>query len=341
MEYTFLGDSGLQVSRLCFGTMTFGGSHGFQALGSVPAEEARRQIDLCFDAGVNFFDTADMYSRGKSEEILGQAIGKDRRDKAIIATKVFFRMGDELHDVGLSRKHILKACEESLRRLNTDYIDLYQVHNFDSRTPLEETLHALNTLVEQGKVRYIGCSNYSGWHLMKALSISERKNYVPFISQQVYYSLLARELEHELIPLSLDQKVGIMVWSPLAYGLLTGKYKGGKTNGAQTRLASMDAPGTIDWDKLDAIVEELGAIAKERGKSIPQVALNWLLQRPGVSSVIIGARNEIQLKDNLGAVGWTLNKDEMVRLNKVSATPEGYPYWHQHFYAGDRNPLLH
>lgn len=338
MEYTFLGNSGLQVPRLCFGTMTFGGSHGFETLGNVPPDEAKRQVDICMDAGLNFFDTADMYSRGTSEEILGQAIGSQRRDKALIATKVFFRMGEGLHDVGLSRMHIIRACEASLKRLKTDYIDLYQVHNFDALTPLEETLHALDTLVQQGKVRYIGCSNYAGWQLMKALSISEKKGYQPFISQQVYYSLLSRELEHDLIPLSLDQKVGILIWSPLAFGLLSGKYRKDNPKPENTRLSSWDAPGEIDWAKLYRIVDVLDEIANARKKSVAQVALNWLLQRPGISSVIIGARNEQQLKDNLGAVGWSLTPDEVRKLEKASDTPESYPHWHQHKYAGDRNP---
>lgn len=340
MEFTFLGKSGLQAPRLCFGTMTFGGSHGFETLGNVSPAEAKRQVDICLDAGLNFFDTADMYSRGTSEEILGQAIGSQRRDKALIATKAFFRMGEGLHDVGLSRMHILRACEASLRRLKTDYIDLYQVHNFDALTPLEETLHALDTLVQQGKVRYIGCSNYAGWQLMKALSISEKMGYQPFISQQVYYSLLARELEHDLIPLSLDQKVGILVWSPLAFGLLSGKYRKDQPKPDNTRLSSWDSPGEINWPKLYNIVEVLEEIARSRQKTVAQIALNWLLQRPGISSVIIGARNEQQLKDNLGAVGWALTADEVRKLEKASDVPEGYPHWHQHKYAGDRNPSI-
>ena len=339
MEYQFLGKSGLQISRLCFGTMTFGGSHGFETLGQVCEEEARRQVDICFEAGVNIFDTADMYSRGLSEEILGKAIGSKRRKNAIIATKTFFRMGDDIHDIGSSRKHIINACEESLRRLNTDYIDLYQLHNFDALTPLEETLNSLNMLVQQGKVRYIGCSNFSGWHLMKALGISERKGYESLISQQVHYALTVRELELELIPLSLDQKIGVLVWSPLAFGLLSGKYRRDKPKPDNTRLASLEAPGNIDWQKLYEIVDVLDEIAKVRGKTIPQVALNWLLRRPSVSSIIIGARNEQQLRDNLGAVGWSLSEEETRRLEQVSEVPEIYPYWHQHKFAGDRNPL--
>lgn len=337
MEYTFLGKSGLQVSRLCFGTMTFGGTHGFENLGKVTEEEARRQVDICLEAGINIFDTADMYSRGLSEEILGKALGH-RREKAVIATKTFFRMGDELHDIGSSRKHIIQACEASLRRLNTDYIDLYQLHNFDSLTPLEETLSALNTLVQQGKVRYIGCSNFAGWQLMKALWISERKGYEQCISQQVHYSLLSRELEFDLIPLSLDQNIGILVWSPLAFGVLSGKYRRNQPKPANTRLLFWDPPGTINWEQLYDIADALDEIARARNKTIPQVALNWLLKRPAISSVIIGARNEQQLRDNLGAVGWSLNTEEIALLEKVSAIPEIYPHWHQHKYAGERNP---
>lgn len=338
MEYRFLGRSGLQVSRLCFGTMTFGGKGDFQHMGKASVDEARRQVDICLDAGINIFDTADMYSQGQSEEILGKAIGPERRNQAIIATKVFFRMGSGIHDTGLSRKHIIESCENSLRRLNTDYIDLYQVHQFDCYTPLEETLSALNNLVEQGKVRYIGCSNYSGWHLMKALGISERKLQERFISQQVYYSLIARELELELLPLSLDQGVGIMVWSPLSFGLLSGKYRRNQPIPDNSRLSNVEAPGTINWQLLYNVVDVLEEVAKARGKTIPQVALNWLLQRPGVSSVIIGARTEQQLKDNLGAVGWSLTPEEVERLEKISAVPENYPYWHQHLWGAERNP---
>lgn len=340
MEYTFLGKSGLEISRICFGTMTFGGSHGFENLGQATQEEATRQIDICFEMGVNIFDTADMYSRGLSEEILGKAIGPSRREKAIIATKTFFRMGEERHDIGSSRKHILKACEDSLRRLKTDYIDLYQLHNFDALTPLEETLSALHTLVQQGKVRYIGCSNFSGWQIMKALNISERKGYEPFVSQQVYYSLIGRELEFDLIPLSLDQNLGILVWSPLAFGLLSGKYRRNQPKPENTRLAFWEAPGSIDWEKLYAIIDILDDIAKAKGKTVPQVALNWLLRRPGISSIIIGARNEKQLRDNLGAVGWSLSEEETRRLEAASEQTEIYPYWHQHKYAGDRNPFI-
>ncbi len=337
MEYEFLGRSGLEVSRLTFGTMTFGGGDWYKHSGSAQLDEATRLVDICIEAGINTFDTADGYSVGKSEEILGKAIGQKRRDDVIIATKVFYPMGPGRHDLGLSRRHIIKACEASLKRLETDYIDLYQLHEQDSHTPLEETLSALEILVEQGKVRYVGCSNFSGWHLMKSLAIQDKRGYQPMISQQVYYSLLARELENELVPLSLDQNVGMLIWSPLAFGLLAGKYRRGKPKPENTRLAHWDTPGKIDYEKLYDIVDLLEVIAKERNKTIPQVALNWLLRRPSVTSIIIGARNEEQLKENLGAVGWTLTKEEVERLDKISERSLPYPYWHQILWSEDRN----
>lgn len=340
MEYRFLGKAGLQVSRLCFGTMTFGGGEWFKHAGSTQVEEATRLVDICLEAGVNIFDTADGYSKGLSEEILGQAIGSKRRNQTIIATKAFYRMGDGLHDVGLSRRHIIQACEDSLRRLGTDYIDLYQLHEYDSQTPLEESLSALDNLIQQGKVRYGGCSNFSGWQLMKAMGISQQKNYQPLISQQVYYSLLARELENELIPVALDQNVGILIWSPLSFGLLSGKFRRNQPKPEQSRLTNVQTPGTIDWERLYNIVDVLDEIAKQRGKSIPQVALNWLLRRPGISSIIIGARNEAQLRDNLGTVDWSLSKEEVQKLEQASETPELYPHWHQHDWSEGRNPRV-
>jgi aryl-alcohol dehydrogenase-like predicted oxidoreductase len=338
MEYRFLGRSGLQVSALSFGTMTFGGGEYFKHMGNAQVDEARRLVDICLEAGINLFDTADVYSRGRSEEVLGAAIGQDRRDKVLIATKAFGRMGSGQHDVGNSRQHLINACEDSLRRLGTDYIDLYQVHGFDSLTPVEETLSALDQLVRQGKVRYFGCSNFSGWHLMKTLALAERRGFEPFVSQQVYYSLLARELEYELIPLGLDQQVGILVWSPLSFGLLSGKYRRHNPKPDDTRLAQLDPPGTVDWECLYRIVDVLDEIAGVRGKSIPQVALNWLLRRPGVTSLILGARNETQLRDNLGATGWSLTEEEVRRLEAASDVPEIYPYWHQHKWGLERNP---
>lgn len=340
MNYRFLGRSGLQVSELCFGTMTFGGVDFFKDVGNTQVKEARQMVDICMEAGITLFDTADMYSNGTSEKILGEAIGKERRDKVLIATKAFFRTGPGIHDIGLSRQHIIQACEASLKRLGTDYIDLYQVHNFDALTPLEETLYALETLVRDGKVRYIGCSNYSGWHLMKALALAKEYQYQPFISQQIYYSLLARDAEHELIPVSLDQGVGMLIWSPLSSGLLSGKYRRDQkpTEGRIAQMGNAIGP-PVDYDRLYRIVDVLDAIAKERSKTVAQVALNWLLRRPMVSSIIIGARNEQQLRDNLAAVGWSLSSEEVNRLDKASESEEPYPLWHQHMFAKERNPL--
>ncbi len=340
MDYRFLGRSGLQVSRLSFGTMTFGGGEVFKHMGTAQVDEARRLVDICLEAGVNLFDTADIYSLGLSEEVLGAAIGRERRGQVLIATKAFARMGPGVHDAGSSRQHLIKACEDSLRRLGTDTIDLYQVHNFDSLTPVEETLSALDHLIRQGKVRYVGCSNFSGWHLMKSLAASERNGFERFASQQVYYSLLSRELEYELIPLGLDQQVGILVWSPLSFGLLSGRYRRNVPKPGDTRLAQLEPPSTVDWERLYRIVDVLDDVARARGKSIPQVALNWLLRRPGISSLIVGARNEAQLRDNLGAVGWSLTEEEVRRLEAASDVPEIYPYWHQHKWGLERNPLV-
>jgi aryl-alcohol dehydrogenase-like predicted oxidoreductase len=338
METRFLGKSGLKVSVLSFGTMTFGGSDFFQEIGTTQVDEARHLIDICLDAGVNIFDTADVYSNGLSEEILGKALGK-RRSDVIIATKAYGRMGKGANDTGLSRYHLIRACEDSLRRLGTDYIDLYQVHGFDALTPLEETLRALDDLVRSGKVRYIGCSNYSAWHLMKALSVSERLNLERYVSQQVYYSLVARELEFELIPLSLDQGVGILVWSPLAFGFLSGKYRRGQSEPEGTRRAKIGDIGTVsDLEKGYDIVEVLHEVANNRGVSVAQVALNWLLRQSGITSVIVGARNEQQLRDNLGAAQWELTPEEVNRLNEVSAIAPIYPYWHQRKFGAERIP---
>lgn len=339
MEYRFLGRSGLRVSALSYGTMTFGGLDNFKYMGSAQVDEARRLVDICIDAGVNLFDTADLYSQGKSEEILGAALGK-KRQQVLISTKAFFRFGDGPNDVGSSRLHLIKACEASLKRLNTDYIDLYHLHNFDSFTPLEESLQTLDQLIKDGKVRYIACSNFSGWHLMKALAISDQKNYQRFIAHQSYYSLLARELENELIPLGLDQGVSAIIWSPLAFGLLSGKYNRKAPKPANTRLEHVDPPGTINWDLLYSIVDVLQDIATTRNVSVAQVALNWMLQRPNIGSLIFGARTEAQLKDNLQTVTWKLTPQEVERLEKVSKVPENYPYWHQHKFGGERNPGL-
>ena len=337
MEYRQLGASGLQVSVLSFGTMTLGGEGRFAAMGNVQVEEGRRHIEICIEAGVNLFDTADIYSFGKSEEVLGKALGSRRKD-IVLATKVFVGLEPGTNKAGLSRKHIVEACEASLRRLGTDYIDLYQAHNFDSLTPLEETLRAFDDLIRAGKIRYAGCSNYCGWQLMKAMAISDRLGINRYISQQINYSLLARDAEHELVPAGLDQNAGIMAWSPLQFGLLSGKFRRGAAKPAESRLNSLDAPGTIDEQRLYKVVDVLDAIAAHRGVSIAQAALNWVTRKPGVDTVIIGARNEQQLRDNLAAANWALSDDEVVRLDEASAAPLPYPNWHQQKFAADRNP---
>jgi aryl-alcohol dehydrogenase-like predicted oxidoreductase len=328
MEMRRLGSSGLQVSALGFGTMTFGGTGMHAIIGDTQVEDARRQIDLCLEAGINLFDSADVYSQGASEEVLGEAL-KGRRDEVILATKVHGRMGPGPNDIGQSRHHIIRGCEASLKRLQTDYIDLYQAHGFDALTPLEETLRALDDLVRAGKVRYIGCSNYSAWHLMKALSISEREGCERYVCQQVYYSLVARELEYEHVPLALDQGVGIMVWSPLAGGFLSGKFRRGQAGPTDARRPQRGDPGTIDEEKGYAIVDVLEEIAQAHNATIAQAALNWLLCKPGISTVLIGARREDQLVDNLKAATWKMTTEEVQRLDEVSAVPPIYPYWHQ------------
>ena len=340
MEMRLLGNSGLKVSTLALGTVTFGGEgERAERVGGVDAIEARRMLDVCIEHGVNLFDTADVYSQGHSEEVLGKAL-EDRRQQVLIATKVFGRMGGDANDAGLSRHHIQRACEASLRRLNTDYIDLYQAHGFDALTPIEETLSAFDNLIQAGKVRYIGCSNYSGWHLMKALSISERHNYVRYISHQAYYSLVGRELEHELIPLSLDQNVGILVWGPLAQGFLTGKFRRGGDTPALSRYAhNAEPPLHMPENQVYDIVERLTAIAQEHNVSVTQVAINWTKQKRGVSSVLFGARTMEQLRDNLNAATWQLSDDEMQSLDAISQMPVPYPYWHQQKYGIERNPV--
>ena len=341
MEYRLLGASGLEVSVLSFGTMTLGGEGRFAAMGNVQADEARRLMEICIEGGVNLFDTADIYSLGKSEEVLGQALGA-RRKEIVLATKAFARLESGTNKAGLSRRHILEACEASLRRLGTDYIDLYQAHNFDSLTPLDETLRAFEDLIRAGKIRYAGCSNYSGWQLMKALSISDRLGIPRYISQQINYSLLARDAEHELVPAGLDQRTGIMAWSPLQFGLLSGKFRRGQAKPLESRLNTLDAPGTVDEERLYRIVDALAEIAAQRGVSVSQVALNWVMRKPGVDTVIIGARNEQQLRDNLAAANWTLTDAEVTSLDEVSALPLPYPCWHQQKFAGDRNlPAKH
>jgi len=339
MEYRLLGGSGLKVSALSFGVATFGGGNEFfQAWGNTDVAEARRLLDICFDAGVNLFDTANVYSRGLSEEVLGKAL-EGRRDKALISTKANFRMGDGPNDLGSSRSHLRVSLEGSLRRLNTDYVDIYHLHGFDALTPIEEVLDTLNKFVREGKVRYIACSNFSGWHLMKSLGIADRYGWTRYVAHQVYYSLIGREYEWELMPLALDQKVGALVWSPLGWGRLTGKIRRGQPLPETSRLhTTADYGPQVSDEYLYTVVEALDAVASETGKTVPQVALNWLLQRPTVSSVIIGARNEEQLRQNLAAEGWNLTADQIAKLDRASAQQPVYPYWHQRQFA-ERNPL--
>ncbi len=336
MEYRALGKSGLRVSVLTMGTMTFGGRGGFAQVGSTDVEQARRQVDMCLDAGVNLVDTANVYSGGLSEEIVGEVL-TGRRDQVLLATKVRMTMGRGPNDAGLSRHHIITGCEASLRRLGTDYIDLYQVHEWDGQTPLEETLEALDLLVRSGKVRYVGASNYASWQLMKALGTAERLGLPKFVSQQIYYSLQGREAEYELVPLAVDQGLGILVWSPLAGGLLSGKYRRGQQPPAGSRqLTDWGEPPVYDQEGLYDIIEVLVKIAGQRGVSAAQVALAYTLAKPAVTSLVIGARTEEQLADNLAAASLTLSDDERAQLDTVSAPPLLYPYWHQAKTARDR-----
>jgi aryl-alcohol dehydrogenase-like predicted oxidoreductase len=336
MDYRILGRSGLKVSTLTLGTMTFGGKGFFAKAGNTDLAGARRQIDLCIDAGINLFDTADVYSAGLSEEILGQALA-GRRVQVLIATKARFPMGQGPNDRGTSRYHLIRACEASLTRLKTDYIDLYQLHEWDGLTPLDEMLAALDQLVRSGKVRYVGVSNFSGWHLMKTLWHAERHGLVRPISQQIHYTLQAREAEYELLPIAVDQGVGVLVWSPLAGGLLSGKYRRGKPEPQGTRQAAQwNEPPVRSVDALHDIVEVLLAVAEAHAVSAAQVALAWLLTRPGIVSVIIGARSDEQLVDNLRAADLTLTGDEIAGLEAVSRPPLLYPYWHQKQTASDR-----
>jgi aryl-alcohol dehydrogenase-like predicted oxidoreductase len=339
MEYRLLGGSGLKVSALSFGTGTFGGGNDFfKAWGSSDVAEAKRLIDICFEAGVNLFDTADGYSDGLSEQILGKAL-EGKRDRALISTKAYFPTGDGPNDRGSSRYHLRRALEASLRRLGTDYVDIYHMHGFDALTPIEEVQDTLNTFVREGKVRYIACSNFSGWHLMKSLAVANRYGWTRFVAHQVYYSLIGREYEWELMPLGLDQKVGALVWSPLGWGRLTGKLRRGVPLPEMSRLhKTADAGPQVSDEYLYTVVEAIDKVAAETGKTVPQVALNWLLQRPTVSSIILGARNEEQLRQNLGAEGWNLTADQVASLDKASAVQPVYPYWHQRNYP-ERNPL--
>ena len=338
MEYRRLGGSGFKVPELSFGTGTFGGKgEFFGAWGSTDATEARRMVDVCLDAGLTMFDSADIYSSGAAEEILGEAI-RGRRDKVIISTKATFRLGEGPNEVGSSRHHLTRALHEALRRLGTDHIDLFQLHGFDAMTPPEEVLLTLDHFVRAGKIGYIGVSNFSGWHLMKSLAAADRNGYPRYVANQTYYSLIGRDYEWELMPLGLDQGVGAVVWSPLGWGRLTGKIRRGQPLPANSRLhKTADAGPQVDDEYLFRVVDALDEVGQEVGKSIPQVAINWLLRRPTVSSVIIGARDEAQLRQNLGAVGWALTPEQVAKLDAASAVTLPYPYWHQGGFA-ERNP---
>jgi aryl-alcohol dehydrogenase-like predicted oxidoreductase len=339
MEYRQLGSSGFSVPVLSLGTATFGGEGAFKGFGESDVAEATRLVDICLDAGLAMFDSADAYSAGRAEEILGKAI-KGRRDKVIISTKSAFRVGTGPNDVGSSRYHLIRAVEGSLKRLGTDYIDLYQLHAFDRRTPVEETLGTLDDLVRAGKLRYIGCSNFSGWHLLKSLAVSAEYGLARYVAHQAYYSLIGRDYEWELMPLALDQGVGCVAWSPLGFARLTGSVRRGQTLPQTSRLRHKDAAAggpTVPDAYLFQVVDALDTVAHETGKTIPQVAINWLLGRPSVATVIIGARNEDQLRQNLGAVGWNLSAEHVATLDAASDTTPAYPTWHQRLYV-ERNP---
>ena len=340
MEYRQLGGSGVKVPVLSLGTASFGGSNEFfQAFGGLDAARATRLVDICLDAGANLFDSSNAYSRGQAEEILGQAL-KGRRHQALISTKGTFRTGPGPNDLGSSRHHLINAVEGSLRRLGTDYIDLYQLHGFDAVTPLDEALGTLDDLVRAGKIRYIGCSNFSGWHLMKSLAVSDRRGMTRYVAHQAHYSLIGREYEWELMPLAIDQNVGTVVWSPLGWGRLTGKIRRGDPMPAVSRLntkVARDLGPPVSDEAVYRVVDAIDLIARETGKTVPQIALNWLLRRPSVATLITGVRNETQLRDNLGAVGWTLTSEHVAALEKASTVTPVYPYWHQRGFT-ERNP---
>jgi len=342
MEHRYLGRSGFKVPVLGFGAGTFGGKGPlFSAWGNSGVDEARRLVDLCLEAGVALFDTADVYSDGASEEVLGAAVA-GRRDQVILSTKVSLRSGEGANDVGASRHHLVRAVESSLRRLGTDYIDLLQLHHFDAMTPVEQVMETLDDLMRSGKVRYIGASNYSGWQLMKSLAAADRYGYSRFVANQTYYSLIGRDYEWELMPLGQDQGLGALVWSPLGWGRLTGKIRRGQPlpEGSRLHETAGFAP-PVEEERLYNVVDALLTVAEETGKTVPQVAINWLLRRPTVSSVLIGARDEQQLRDNLGAVGWSMTEEQAARLDKASAvTPPYpyYPYWNGQF--AERTPSL-
>ena len=340
METRYLGNSGFKVPVLGFGAGTFGGKGPlFSAWGNTDDAQATRLIDISLEAGLNFFDTADVYSDGASESILGAAI-KGRRDQVILSTKTGLRAGDGPNDAGASRFHLLQAVDKALQRLGTDYIDLLQLHAFDAMTPVEETLSTLDGLVRAGKVRYLGVSNFSGWHLMKSQAVADQRGYSRYVANQTYYSLIGRDYEWELMPLGQDQGVGAVVWSPLGWGRLTGKVRRGQPLPENSRLHdTADFAPPVDEERLYRVIDAMDGVAEETGKTIPQIALNWLLQRPTVSTVLIGARNEEQLRQNLGAVGWNLSSEQVAKLDAASAvTPPYpyYPYWRGQF--SERNP---
>ena len=338
MEYRQLGRSGLTVPAFSFGTATFGGGNAFfKEWGDTDAKGATRLVDICLDAGITMFDSADVYSGGLAEDVLGAAI-KGRRNKVLISTKATFRFSDAPNDVGSSRHHLTNAVNAALRRLGTDYIDLFQLHGFDAKTPVEETLQTLDDFVKAGKIRYIGCSNFAGWHLMKSLAASDRLGLSRHVAHQAYYSLVGRDYEWELMPLALDQGVGAVVWSPLGWGRLTGKIGRGAALPATSRLHKTAENGPpVAEELLYRVTDALEAMARETGKSVPQIALNWLLLRPSVATVIIGARNEEQLRQNLGAIGWSLTAEQVAKLDAASLITKSYPYWHQSGF-GERNP---
>jgi aryl-alcohol dehydrogenase-like predicted oxidoreductase len=339
VESRQLGASGFKVPVLSLGTATFGGEGAFKGFGVSDVAEATRLVDICLDAGLTMFDSADAYSAGKAEEILGHAI-KGRRDRAILSTKSAFRVGPGPNDIGSSRFHLIRAVEASLRRLGTDYIDLYQLHAFDRTTPVEETLGTLDDLVRAGKIRYIGCSNFSGWHLMKSLAVSKQFGLARYVAHQAYYSLVGRDYEWELMPLALDQGVGCVAWSPLGFARLTGKIRRGQPVPETSRLRHQDAAAggpSIADDYLFQVVDALDEVARETGKTVPQIAINWVLRRPSVATVILGARNEEQLRQNWGSIGWELTPEQVARLDTASATMPAYPTWHQRQFA-ERNP---
>jgi len=340
VEFRQLGRSGLQVPVLSLGTATFGGGTDFfKHWGNTDAEGARRLVDIAIDAGVVMFDSADTYSAGLAEEVLGTAIA-GRRDKVLISTKGTFRMAPGPNGIGSSRHRIIGACEASLRRLGTDYIDLYQMHGFDAVTPIDETVRALDDLVSAGKVRYLGVSNFSGWHLMKSLAVADRYGWARYVAHQAYYSLVGREYEWELMPLGLAEGVGAVVWSPLGWGRLTGRMRRNQVPDVSRLPGTRDAAPPVDDEHLYRVVDAIDVIAAETGRTVPQIALNWLLQRPTVSTVLVGARNEAQLRENLGAIGWSLTADQIARLDAASAVTPVYPYWHQRSTMGSRNPRI-